>query len=203
MAECASDDQRRHRCLTLAPTPEPSRDEEVLVEDCSDDEEDGQGAWTTVSQGGYRRLGRFWAQGDASDDEESIAPSSPEELISTASREVAERQEAKEIARRTNDCAEEFIAATARSGFSMEDLAQAEQVHDAEKVSFSSPSSSDFRCPLSREIINAVSREGSLKRRMKPWKGPLPQPRISPPQTSGDAVIKNSITRRTKDTTVV
>jgi hypothetical protein len=35
--------------------------------------------------------------------------------------------------RRPNDCAEEFIAAAARSGFSMEDLAQAEQVHDAEK----------------------------------------------------------------------
>jgi hypothetical protein len=95
MAECASDDQRRHRRLTLAPTPEPRRDEEVLVEDCSDDEEDEQGAWTTVSQGGHRRLGRFWAQG--SDDEESIAPSSPEELISTASREVAERQEAKRL----------------------------------------------------------------------------------------------------------
>jgi hypothetical protein len=77
----------------------------------------------------------------------------------------------------------------------MEDPAQAEQVHDAEKVSFSSPSSSDFRCPLSREIINAVSREGSLKRHMKPWKGPLHQPRISPPQTLGDAVIKNSFIR--------
>jgi hypothetical protein len=30
---------------------------------------------------------------------------------------------------------------------------------------------------------------------MKPWKGPLPQPRISPPQTLGDAVIKNSFIR--------
>jgi hypothetical protein len=50
MADGDSDVQCRHLRLTLAPIPEPRRDEEVLVEDCNDDEEDEQGAWTTVSR---------------------------------------------------------------------------------------------------------------------------------------------------------
>jgi hypothetical protein len=69
------------------------------------------------------------------------------------------------------------MAAATRVGFSVDELIQAEQeIQDAEKVNFSSPSSSDFRCPLSRKIVNAIEREGSLKHHMKPWKGPLPKP---------------------------
>jgi hypothetical protein len=40
MAEGNPDVQCCHLRLTLAPIPEPHWDEEVLVEDCSDDEED-------------------------------------------------------------------------------------------------------------------------------------------------------------------
>jgi hypothetical protein len=49
MAEGNPDVQCCHLRLTLAPIPEPHRDEEVLVEDCSDDE-DEQGAWMMVSR---------------------------------------------------------------------------------------------------------------------------------------------------------
>jgi hypothetical protein len=38
--ECASDDQHRHHRLMMALTPEPRQVEEVLVKDCSDDEDD-------------------------------------------------------------------------------------------------------------------------------------------------------------------
>jgi hypothetical protein len=66
------------------------------------------------------------------------------------------------------------------------------ELEAAEKVSCPSPSSSDFRCPLANKIVKALTRDRSLKHPMKPWSGPLPKPRISPPKTLGDAVIKDS-----------
>jgi hypothetical protein len=72
-------------------------------------------------------------------------------------------------------------------------LVQADkELEAAEKVSFLSPGSSDFWCPLANKIINAVERNNSLKHLVKPCKDPLPKPRISPPKTLGDAVIKNA-----------
>jgi hypothetical protein len=117
-------------------------------------------------------FGRFWAiEGDQTDEDEG------EEAITTPTPE-------------------EFIAAAARVGFTKENLIQVEnEIESSEKVSFSSPSSSDFRCPLSSKIINAIAREISLKRYGKPWKGSLPKPRISPQKTLGDVVIKNSYIR--------
>jgi hypothetical protein len=51
------------------------------------------------------------------------------------------------------------------------------------------------RYPQAGRIIRAIIREKSLKHHTKPWSGPLPRPRISPPRTLGDAVIKNSYLR--------
>jgi hypothetical protein len=90
---------------------------------------------------------------------------------------------------------EELIAA-ARAGFSVQDLEQAEnEIAQMNKVSFNSPSSAKFRCPVSSKIIKAIIREKSLKHYGKPWQGSLPKPRISPPRTLGDAVTKNSFVR--------
>jgi hypothetical protein len=115
--------------------------------------------------GSHRQFGRFWAQGEETDDDEEISTPTTEEMITAASRE----------------------------GFMIEELIKAEEeLLVAEKVSFQSPSSSDFRCPLSTKIIKAVTHERSLKYKAKPWTGPLPKPRVSPPKTLGDAVITNS-----------
>jgi hypothetical protein len=115
--------------------------------------------------GGHRQLGRFWAPFDEPDEEEDIATPTTEELISAASRE----------------------------GFTIEELVTADaELEAAEKVSCPSPSSSDFRCPLANKIVKALTRDRSLKHPMKPWSGPMPKPRISPPKTLGDAVIKDS-----------
>jgi hypothetical protein len=90
---------------------------------------------------------------------------------------------------------EELIAA-ARAGFSVQDLEQAEdEIAQMNKVSFNSPSSAKFRCPVSSKIIKAIIREKSLKHYGKPWQGSLPKPRISPPRTLGDAMIKHSFVR--------
>jgi hypothetical protein len=66
-------------------------------------------------------FGRFWAiEGDQTDEDEG------EEAITTPTPE-------------------EFIAAAARVGFTKENLIQVEnEIESSEKVSFSSPSSSDF-----------------------------------------------------------
>jgi hypothetical protein len=76
---------------------------------------------------------------------------------------------------------EEIIAAAAQAGLSVQDLIQAEnEIESMEKVCFSSPSSADFRCPLSSRIVKAIIREKSLKHQGRPWQGSLPKPRISP-----------------------
>jgi hypothetical protein len=48
---------------------------------------------------------------------------------------------------------------------------------------------------MARKNVNAIARDRSLKHHGRPWKGSLPKPRISPPKTLGDAVIKNSYIR--------
>jgi hypothetical protein len=75
----------------------------------------------------------------------------------------------------------------------MDDLIRADkELHDAEKVGFQKPTSFECRCPLATKIIKAIVRNGSLKNRVKPWQGPLPKARVSPPKTLGDALIKNA-----------
>jgi hypothetical protein len=77
-------------------------------------------------------FGKFWARTNDQPDEDE------EEEITTPNNE-------------------EFIAAAARAGFQLEDLIQAEnEIAAVEKVSLSSPSSTDFRCPLSCKIIDAM-----------------------------------------------
>jgi hypothetical protein len=96
----------------------------------------------------------------------------------------------------TTPTTEEFIVTVAHVGFTIENLIQAKkEIESSEKVTHSSPSSPDFRCPLSSKIINVIARERSLKHYGQPWKGKLPKPRMSPPKTLGDAVIKNSYIR--------
>jgi hypothetical protein len=189
--DLAHDDQHRHRRLTIAPT-EPIPCDEVYMEDINQDEDsdsisstptdshitrDGGHGWTPVNLdkqvhfnslsdlGGNRQLGRFWAQIDESGDkEDGILTHTGNELIIAASHE----------------------------GFMIEDMNKTDdEIRAAEKVSFPSPSNSDFRCLISSKIIKAVTRDISLKHIMKPWSSPLPKPRISPPRTLGDVVIKN------------
>jgi hypothetical protein len=91
---------------------------------------------------------------------------------------------------------EEFIKVASREGFSIQQLIEAKvELHEEEKVSCSSSLSLDSRCPLTVKIIEVMMREGIQKPMMKPWKGPLPKVRISPPKTLGDVVIKNKIIR--------
>jgi hypothetical protein len=157
--------------------PEPStthQDQDAAIEDPSRAASGERTPLNTGKQnhctslsvpGGHRQLRRFWVPLDESDDEADIATPTTEELISAASRE----------------------------GFTIEELVTAHaELEAAEKVSFPSPSSSNFRCPLANKIVKALTRDRSLKHQMKPWSGPLPKPRISPPKTLGDAVIKNS-----------
>jgi hypothetical protein len=88
---------------------------------------------------------------------------------------------------------EEFITAASHNGLSIEELLQAEaELQEVGKVSHPSPDSADFCCPRASKIIRAITRDKSLKHQVKPWKGPLPEQRVSPPQTLGHAVIKNS-----------
>ncbi|KAJ1281684.1 hypothetical protein BS78_04G324700 [Paspalum vaginatum] len=68
-----------------------------------------------------------------------------------------------------------------QAGFTMDDLIQAER----QLAPFDeSISSSLKRCPLASKIVNTLA--GS---RPKPWRGPLPKPRSSPPQTLGDVRV--------------
>jgi hypothetical protein len=69
------------------------------------------------------------------------------------------------------------------------------ELHDVGKISQSSPGSIEFRWPRATKIIGEIARGKSLKHQLKPWNGTLPKPRISPPRTLGDAVIKNSCIR--------
>jgi hypothetical protein len=130
--------------------------------------ESGNSCLSSVNNGS--NFGRFWANSnDQSDDDE------------------AEVQ---------TPMIEEFIDAAASAGYNMQDLIRAEEeIADMEKVSFPSPSSADFRCPLSTKIVKAIVRGKSLKHHGTPWQGSLPKPRISPPKTLGDAVVKNSYIR--------
>jgi hypothetical protein len=93
-------------------------------------------------------FGRFWTSLDDQSDEDD-----EEEVMNTPTKE-------------------EFIAAAARSGIQFEDLIHADnEIVAAEKVSFSSPSSAGFKCPLASKIANTIVRDQSLKHHGRPWKG--------------------------------
>jgi hypothetical protein len=117
-------------------------------------------------------FGKFWVTNDDPENEED-----EEGVITTPTKE-------------------EIIAADARAGFFVQDLIQAEnEIENMEKVSFSSPSSAEFRCPLSSRIVKAIIWKKSLKHHGRPWQGSLLKPRISPPKNLGDTVIKISFIR--------
>jgi hypothetical protein len=66
---------------------------------------------------------------------------------------------------------------------------------DADKGTKSFTKSTEFHVSRASKILHEVAKDKALKHKMKPWKDPLPKPRISPPLTVGDAVIKNSCIR--------
>jgi hypothetical protein len=135
--------------------------------------------WTPVTKGKKstvvssdpgcdRRLGHFWALEYENDEEGEIATPTTEELVVAASR----------------------------VSISIEQLIQAEtELQEICEVRQVSSDSLGARCPHAGKIIRAILRGKSLKHHTKPWSGPLPRPRISPPWTLGDAVIKNSCIR--------
>ena len=75
----------------------------------------------------------------------------------------------------------EFIEEAAHAGFSLDQLIRAEQSLNSGKT----PTSEDL-C-LSKAIIHTM-----VQRKFAgvPWQGPLPEPRVSPPRTLGDALAK-------------
>jgi hypothetical protein len=105
--------------------------------------------------GGGHRMGRFWVpKDDLEDDEEEITTPTIEDLITAASR----------------------------VGVTVEELIEAEaELQEVDKVSHSSPDTADVHCPRAGRIIHAITRGKALKHPMKPWSGPLPKPRVSPP----------------------
>jgi hypothetical protein len=116
------------------------------------------------------RLSKFCALADENSDDDETK----EKEISTPTRE-------------------DFIDAASKMGFTLQDLIQAEtELNDVTQVSSPSLSRPDSCCPTANRIINAMVNDASQKRAMKPWKGPLPKPRISPQRTLGDALIKTT-----------
>jgi hypothetical protein len=134
----------------------------VIGDECSETTPGIQGNiptfFTNSPPIGIRLVGRFWSlESEDGDDDEKL---------STLIRE-------------------ELIAATSQEGFSMDELTHADkELQDASMVGFSSPTSFEFRCPLATKIVKAVSHSGSLKHCVKPWQGPLPKSRVSPPKNS-------------------
>jgi len=76
-----------------------------------------------------------------------------------------------------------FINEALAAGFTVEQLARAEQAQDSGKSS----------SPTAHQLPNVIVSE--LVRRtiaMSPWKGPLPSPRVSPSRTLGDCLAMAS-----------
>jgi hypothetical protein len=77
---------------------------------------------------------------------------------------------------------DDFIEAAQRAGFSMEELIQAEtELQDVDKGTKSFTDSTEFHVFRASKILQEVAKDKALKHKIKPWKGPLPKPRISPP----------------------
>jgi hypothetical protein len=62
-----------------------------------------------------------------------------------------------------------------------------------DEVSNSSPIHYAGNCPRVNSIAKISLSKGAPKNSIIPWQGRLPKPRISPPKTLGDAVIKNCV----------
>ncbi|CAN6361771.1 unnamed protein product [Urochloa humidicola] len=79
----------------------------------------------------------------------------------------------------------EFIAEAAAAGFSWQELQQAERELASPEVSSKSGIEETRSLPsLASRIVSALVQR---KTENRPWKGPLPPPRVSPPRTLGDA----------------
>ena len=81
----------------------------------------------------------------------------------------------------------EFIKEALEAGFTLELLSRAENAFN----SGSTPSSSDLK--LANSIVSKM-----VERKIdgRPWQGPLPPPRVSPPRTFGDALAAATYQRR-------
>jgi hypothetical protein len=62
-----------------------------------------------------------------------------------------------------------------------------------DEVSNSSPILYAGNCPQVNSIAKISLSKGAPKNSIIPWQGRLPKPRISPPKTLGDAVMKNCV----------
>ncbi|CAN6371606.1 unnamed protein product [Urochloa humidicola] len=113
---------------------------------------------------------KFWATGD-SDSESSV----DEEIVI----EEEAMEDEGEITTR------QFIAEAQAVGFSIADLQQAEKDLSSPAAVSSSITSPGQKHSLAKRIVSAMV-ENKLKGR--PWQGPLPPPRVSPPRTLGDAL---------------
>ena len=81
----------------------------------------------------------------------------------------------------------EFISEAAAAGFTVQNLQQAEQELSSTEVRDCSTSVSKGTAPpLAKRIIDAMVQR---KTHSRPWQGPLPPPRVSPPKTLGDAFV--------------
>jgi len=131
-------------------------------------------------------VSKFWSSGADSDSDESIDAeidcSSPTSVPAVA---VGFSADDGNIEISTPELVEEAIAA----GYTVEDLFRAEEALGSGKTSAD-------RCSPLKLVSDLVQRKGVGK----PWQGPLPAPRISPPRTLGDCVAKATYQRRKPQT---
>jgi hypothetical protein len=89
----------------------------------------------------------------------------------------------------TTPTIKEFLQEATAAGYKTSDLLEAEeQLVMAQIEVNSTPNLYPRKCPLADELIDSIV---NRKTPIKPWKGPLPPPQISPLRTIGDAPITN------------
>jgi len=200
----------RRRRLTLAPAITKNllpRSKEVndyvasekeIVEDVAQRRSEGRDALSRIIKlaavlsqkpkpvHGADFVSKFWSSGADSDSDESIDAeidcSSPTSVPAVA---VGFSADDGNIEISTPELVEEAIAA----GYTVEDLFRAEEALGSGKTSAD-------RCSPLKLVSDLVQRKGAGK----PWQGPLPAPRISPPRTLGDCVAKATYQRRKPQT---
>jgi hypothetical protein len=152
------DDQRRDRCLTIAPTQDLLQCDEVIVEEWVEEEDnpDAMAMWHTAIE---------------------LNPANKHHRCKEDSGHAEETRDE-----------EDAISTTTRE----ESVRTTSPVLSPEKVSASYSFNSELRCSTPSNTIKDTTEARSLQSKVKPWISPLPKPRISPPKTLGDAVIKNS-----------
>jgi hypothetical protein len=164
------DDQRRHRRLTMAPILEPFSGDEGIGEEEDDEEDPRAMEHATTTDTGER------------------TPLKPGNRIPCTTSSICD----------ANQWLEKFWALGDESEDEDTNKSMPHETTrlpcelSTEKVRTSPLINSEPPCSSPIHVVNGRSKERVPQNKVKPWIGPLPKPRISPPKTLGDAMIKNS-----------